>query len=243
MRTRLLSALLGVIAVFTFISCESKEEKIVKDYLSTIKNEDGSTTKIKLGKYKFHSFEEIAVDGKYVYSLMEDGDEISKDSILGVMKKDIDEKNRGLLLSAIFFKRSLNCSVYEWRQEMEYKEKSDSNWDTFTSYNTKAKLMGKIYNNYDNESLHLIKAVYDYKIGDIETKNITMYFVYDKENNKILKKFDSLKDDFLAYYFDSLEEVDIESYNDFKFNYEQLLDKSLEELVKAFQRLSSGTGA
>ena len=232
MRTTVLSALLAVIAVFTFISCESNEEKIVKDYLSTIKNEDGSTTKIKLGKYKFHSFEEIAVDGKYVYSLVEDGIGISKDSILGILKKDIDEKNRGLLLSAIFFKRSLNCGVYEWRQEMEYKEKSDDNWDAFTSYNTKAKLMGKIYTNYDNQSFCLLKATYDYKIGDVDTQNITKYFVYDKANDKILKQFDSLDEDFLEYYFDSLDEVDIESYNDFKFNYEQLLDKPLEELVK-----------
>lgn len=232
MRTKLLSALVAVIAVFTFVSCESNEEKIVKDYLSTIKNEDGSTTKIKLGKYKFNSFEEIAVDGKYVYSLVEGGNGISKDSILGVLKKDIEVKNRGLLFSAIFFKRSLNCSVYEWRQEMEYKEKSDDNWDTFTSYNTKAKLMGKIYDNYDKQSFYLLKAIYDYKIGDIDTKNITAYFVYDKANNKILKQFSSLEEDFLEYYFDSLAEVDIEAYNDFKFNYEQLLDKPLDELVK-----------
>jgi hypothetical protein len=243
MKTGLLAALLAVSAVFTFTSCESNKGKIVKDYLSTIKNEDGSTTKIKQGKYKFQSFEEIAVDGKYVYSLVEDSSGISKDSVLGALKKAIDEKNRSLLLSAIFFKRSMNCSLYEWHKEMEYQEKSESYWDTFMSYNTKAKLMGKIYNNFDNQSLYLIKAIYDYKIGDIETKNITSYFVYDKEGNKILKQFDSLEEDFFAYYSDSLEDVDIESYNDFKSNYEQLLDKPLEELLKAFQRLSSGTGA
>lgn len=231
MKTKLLSALLAVVAVLAFVSCESNEEKIVKDYLSTIKNEDGSTTKFKLGKYKFHSFEEIAVDGKYVYTLTEGGEEVSKDAILDIIKKDIEEKNKGLLYSAIFFKRALNCTVSEWRKEMEYKEKSDSNWDTFASYNEKAKVFGKIYENFDNQSFRLLKAVYDYKIESIETKNVTAYFVYDKEKNQILKQFDSLDDDFLAYYFDSLDEVDIESYNDFKYNYEQLLDMPLEELV------------
>lgn len=51
------------------------------------------------------------------------------------------------------------------------------------------------------------------------TKNITKYFIYDKENNKTVASFDNLgsglDDDFVKYYFNSVElKEDIAKYNE-----------------------------
>lgn len=223
-----------LITIIIFSSCKkSNEEKIITDYLNTTINDDGSTTKIKAGKYTFHSFEHIDVNGKFIYSILHPNDSIDKSSIENQIKKSIDKANKYYLYGAIQFKRALNCTPSQWREEKKYNnsEKEFSNKAIYSQID--AHSLGLIYNSFDTTTIHLIKAKYDYQLGNMKKEGITQYFVYDQPTNKIIFNFKKLDDKFIEYYNQSIKAIE---YNQIlpgieKYDYVELLDLKLDSLI------------
>lgn len=118
------SLLLGL--TMLLVSCsKSNEEIIIKDYLTSTVNSDSSITRVKAGSYTFHSFGTIDVNGKFIYTFSKSDSLADKATSEKDIIENINQSNKHYLSSAITFRRELNCTPFEWKQELDYKRKTE----------------------------------------------------------------------------------------------------------------------